>query len=83
MVILRTNPTWMTHAVFSVSLALFLMLPLRFLYRLSRLLHSGLSGQGRNDLAIIGAGTAGVSLLREIMTERQFPLYAVYSAPSM
>lgn len=71
--VLRIGPAWMLHTVASTSLALVLMLLMRFLYRVYRTHRTGRSRQGRNYLAIIGAGTAGVSLLREITANADSP----------
>ena len=64
--LLDTNGIWNIRALFGLIFALLAMLTVRFLYRLYRQKVSGQSTAGRSRVAIIGTGTAGVSLLHEI-----------------
>ncbi|MBM6870200.1 polysaccharide biosynthesis protein [Pseudoflavonifractor phocaeensis] len=65
--VLDTNSIWIVRGLFGMLLALMAMLTLRFVYRLYRFRFTRYSGAGRSQVAIIGTGTAGVSLLHELV----------------
>ena len=64
--LLDTNPIWISGAFFGSCIALIGMLGVRFCYRIYRFHKAGTPGQGQRQVAIIGSGTAGVSLLYEL-----------------
>ena len=64
--LLDTNRVWITQAMTGTSLALLAMLGIRFVYRIYRRKSTGRRGKGRRYVAILGAGTAGVTLLKEL-----------------
>lgn len=51
---------------FGTAVALIGMLTIRFVYRIYRFRVAGEQGKGRRQVAIIGSGTAGVSLVYEL-----------------
>lgn len=57
---------WITCAFFGTAVALIGMLTIRFVYRIYRFRVAGEQGKGRRQVAIIGSGTAGVSLVYEL-----------------
>lgn len=63
---LDTSLIWITRATLGLALALLAMLTVRFLYRQYRARVSMHTNSGRSQVAIIGTGMAGVSLLHEI-----------------
>ena len=65
--LLDTNLIWITQALTGTSLALLAMLVMRFVYRTYRKRTTGRTAEGRSYVAIIGAGTVGVSLLGELV----------------
>lgn len=64
--LIETNTIWISQALTGTALALLAMLGVRFLYRMYRRTRTGRRGQGRRYVAIVGAGTLGVSLLHEL-----------------
>ena len=58
---------WIVSAFFGTVIALVIMLAYRFAYRMLRFRLAGAPGKGKRQVAIIGTGTAGVSLLYELM----------------
>ena len=57
---------WINNALTGTALALLEMLAVRFLYRMFRQRAMGQSSGGRSYVAIVGAGSMGVSLLKEL-----------------
>ena len=57
---------WVRGALTGTALALLLMLAIRFCYRIYRYRVSTTRAEGRSYVAILGAGAAGVALLREL-----------------
>lgn len=64
--LLDTNLIWITRALYGTSIALLAMLTIRFLYRIYRFKVGAGSRGGKRQVAVIGSGTAGVSLLYEL-----------------
>lgn len=82
--LLETNRVWIIQALTGTALALLCMLAERFLYRMYRMKMWGHSTEGRSQVAIIGAGMAGVSLLGELVNNpqaRYVPYCMVDDAP--
>ena len=82
--LLDTNLIWITQALTGTVLALLLMLAVRFLYRMYRSDVMSRSTEGRSYAAIIGTGTAGVSLLYELKNNaagRYIPYCMLDDAP--
>ena len=66
-VLLGAQSVWIASAFFGTVIALVVMLAYRFAYRLFRFRRAGMQNKGQRQVAIIGTGTAGVSLLYELM----------------
>ena len=82
--LLDTNSIWITQALTGSALALLDMLGIRFLYRMYRRSTTGRRGKGRRYVAIVGAGTAGVTLLSELKSNPEgsyIPYCLVDDAP--
>ena len=65
--LLGAQRIWIVSAFFGTVIALVIMLAYRFAYRMLRFRLAGAPGKGKRQVAIIGTGTAGVSLLYELM----------------
>ena len=65
--LLDARSVWIVSAFFGTIIALVVMLAYRFAYRMLRFRLAGTPGKGKRQVAIIGTGTAGVSLLYELM----------------
>lgn len=63
----QASPVWTQRAVSGTMAALLAMLTIRFSYRIYRYRVISRSAEGRSYVAIIGAGTAGVALLNELL----------------
>ena len=61
---------WIMQTLASAAVSLLAMLLVRFAYRIYRTQQIGREAQGRNYIAIIGAGSAGANLLRELQNSR-------------
>ena len=62
----QAEPVWTVGAFFGTIVALICMLTIRFVYRLYRFRVASERGKRRRQVAIIGTGTAGVTLLYEM-----------------
>ena len=65
--LLDAQSVWIGSAFFGTIITLVIMLAYRFAYRMLRFRLAGAPGKGKRQVAIIGTGTEGVSLLYELM----------------
>ena len=82
--VLGANFIWISRALYGTSLALLAMLTIRFLYRIYRARVGSSATGNKRMVAIIGSGTAGTSLLYELMhntSSRYRPYCFIDDAP--